>query len=240
MDKKRSKENINKKERETIPEDYDDLVEKYRKKLEEKLGGKKQIEKRLSEKIISKEYETFKRELLPVQMTLYEKACGFSEKVFKISPDKKKKPSIEKDIAAIHLQVTPTGVYSFSLLGPLLLIVFGVLLSMALPALFGNEPSMFFIMASVLTGVALMYPFQKLPSYLANSWRLQASTQMVLCIFYLVTYMRHTSNLERALEFAADHLSGPLALDLKKVLWDVENGKYETVKDTMDAYLQTW
>jgi len=45
---------------------------------------------------------------------------------------------------------------------------------------------------------------------------------MVLCIFYVVTYMRHTSNLELAVEFASQHLSAPLNLDLRKVLWDVE------------------
>jgi len=62
----------------------------------------------------------------------------------------------------------------------------------------------------------------------------------MLCIFYIVTYMRHTSNLERAIQFAADHLSGPLALDLKKILWNVETGKYQNVKDALDTYLDTW
>jgi hypothetical protein len=85
-----------------------------------------------------------------------------------------------------------------------------------------------------------MYPLQQMPKYIANSWRMQASNQMVLCIFYIVTYMRHTSNIERAIQFAADHLSGPLALDLKKVLWDVETGKYDNVKDSLDMYLETW
>ena len=63
---------------------------------------------------------------------------------------------------------------------------------------------------------------------------------MVLCIFYVVTFMRHTSNLEMALEFAAEHLSPPLSFDLKKVLWDVETEKYESVKESLDMYLETW
>ncbi|MFA6888428.1 MAG: hypothetical protein WC254_02945 [Candidatus Woesearchaeota archaeon] len=217
---------------------YEDLAAKYKKKLEEKLGGK--IEEKLSEKVISKEYETFKEELIPIRMTWYEKACNMSEKIFKISPDKKKIPQIQKDIDAVHLQITPTGAYSFSFLAPLALIVIGIALSMFIPALFGQTMSMFFIMASLIGGFAIMYPLQQMPKYIANSWRMEASNQMVLCIFYVVTYMRHTSNLERAVQFAADHLSGPLALDLKKVLWDVEIGKYETVKDSMDAYLETW
>ncbi|MDD5086199.1 MAG: hypothetical protein PHV16_00435, partial [Candidatus Nanoarchaeia archaeon] len=75
---------------------------------------------------------------------------------------------------------------------------------------------------------------------LANSWRLKASNQMVQCIFYIVTYMRHTSNLEGAIAFAAEHIAPPLSLDLKKILWDVESEKYESVKEALDNYLETW
>ncbi len=217
---------------------YEDLAAKYKRKLEEQLGSKG--EEKLSEKVISKEYETFKEELIPIHMTFYEKACNISERIFKITPDKKKILLIQKDIDAVHLRITPAGAYSLSFLAPLVLIMLGIALSMFIPALFGQTTSLFFIMASLISGLAIMYPLQQMPSYIANSWRMEASNQMVLCIFYIVTYMRHTSNLERAVQFAADHLSGPLALDLKKVLWDVETGKYETVKDSVDAYLETW
>ena len=85
-----------------------------------------------------------------------------------------------------------------------------------------------------------MKPLANYPFFRANNWRMQASNQMVLCIFYVVTFMRHTSNLEMALEFAAEHLSPPLSFDLKKVLWDVETEKYESVKESLDMYLETW
>jgi hypothetical protein len=69
---------------------------------------------------------------------------------------------------------------------------------------------------------------------------MKASNQMVLCIFYVVTYMRHTSNIELAVNFAAEHLGAPLSLDLRKVLWDIETGKYGSVKESLDIYLETW
>ncbi|MBI5073285.1 hypothetical protein HZA99_05705, partial [Candidatus Woesearchaeota archaeon] len=223
---------------------FEDLVARYKKRLAEKLGGEEKLGEAVKEKetgaVISKEYETFKEELLPIRMSLYEKACNQAEKIFKISPDKNKAPLIQKDIDAVHLQITPTGVYSFSILAPLTIMFIGVALSIFLPALFGSDPSMFFILGSLMAGAVLIYPMQQIPKYIANSWRMEASNQMVLCIFYIVTYMRHTSNLERALEFAADHLTGPLALDLKKVLWDVETNKYENVKESLDTYLETW
>jgi hypothetical protein len=63
---------------------------------------------------------------------------------------------------------------------------------------------------------------------------------MVLCIFYIVTYMRHTSNLELAINFASEHINPPLSLDLKKILWDVETEKYDSIKESLDIYLETW
>ncbi len=226
-------------------DEYKDIAEKYKRKLAQKLGEETKIEEKLSEKILSKEYKEFKEELLPVKMSMYEKACNIAEKILKISPDKKKISEIQKDIEAVHLQITPTGVYSLAFLAPLLFMFVGILLSILVPAFFGEDsaskaPSMFFILASVLGGIAAIYPLQKLPSFIANNWRLQASNQMVLCIFYVVTYMRHTSNLENALKFAADHLTGPLALDLKKVLWDIETEKFADVKDSLNTYLETW
>jgi len=79
-----------------------------------------------------------------------------------------------------------------------------------------------------------------MPKRLANAWRLQASSQMVPAILYVVIYMKHTSNLERAIEFASQHLEGALALDFKKIFYDIEIGKYSTIKQALDNYLETW
>jgi Flp pilus assembly protein TadB len=79
-----------------------------------------------------------------------------------------------------------------------------------------------------------------LPQRLANSWRLKASSQMIPAILYIVIYMKHTSNLEKAIQFASEHLEGPLALDFKKVFYDVEIGKFSTIKSSMENYLETW
>ncbi len=85
-----------------------------------------------------------------------------------------------------------------------------------------------------------MGPLVKLPDFIANNWRMKASNQMVLCIFYIVTYMRHTSNLELAINFASEHINPPLSLDLKKVLWDIETETYDSIKESLDLYLETW
>ncbi len=208
------------------------LMELYKKQLEKELGAK--IEDRPSRATTTKEYQQFKAEFLPKHMTLYEKLCNFSEKTLKIKPDPAKAAVIMESIDITHLNITPAGAVSFSFLIPLLGAVFGALFA------FLVFQSTFFVLLFIVGALVMIKPLGKVPEFLANNWRLKASNQMVLCIFYVVTYMRHTSNLEKAIEFASQHLSPPLSLDLKKIMWDVETEKYSSVKESLDMYLDTW
>jgi len=208
-------------------QDLRKILSKYREKLNEELNTP--IEETRKE-ITSTEYVEFKKDFLPNQFSLYEKLCNLSEKILKLKPDEKTANLINESIDICHLNVTPTGTESFAILIPLIIIIFGSLLS------FLAFKSFFFIGYFVLIGLILMVIFRKLPEFLANNWRLKASNQMVQCIFYIVTFMRHTSNLEGAIAFAAEHIAPPLSLDLKKVLWDVETEKYESVKESLDIW----
>jgi len=212
-------------------EEIKEILRKYREKLSSELNISKEAGPRVR---FSREYRQFKREYMPPHLSYYERLCNLSEKIFKISPDKKKGPLIKESIDICHLNITPAGVISFSFLMPLFVMFFGSLVSYVL------FESFFFIFIFFGLGMALIVPLQRLPDFLANNWRLKASNQMVLCIFYVVTYMRHSSNLENAIDFASEHLSAPLSLDLKKVLWDVETEKFESVKESLDDYLETW
>jgi hypothetical protein len=206
-----------------------DLIDRYKREIERELGAKME-----SKKIVSKEYQEFRKEYMPKHLTWYEKICSISEEIIKIKPSKKTEKEIVESAQIAHLNVTPTGVLSVSILFPSLVILFGSLLSLMF------LQSMFFLFFFLVLGLSLIAILVKIPDFLANSWRLKASNQMVLCIFYVVTYMRHTSNIENAIGFAADHLAPPLSIDLKKILWDVENEKYGTVKESLDLYLETW
>ncbi|MEK6983490.1 MAG: hypothetical protein AABX33_02870 [Nanoarchaeota archaeon] len=207
------------------------LVEIYKKHLERELGVK--LENRPL-KPTTREYREFKIESLPRHMTLYEKLCQLSEKILKIKPDEKRESVLKEAISITHLEITPSGAISFSFLVPILGALFGSLLAFLI------FNSMFFVFLFMIATLIMIKPLGRVPDFIANNWRLKASNQMVLCIFYVVTYMRHTSNLEKAIEFASEHLVPPLSLDLKKVLWDVETEKYSSVKESLDAYLETW
>ncbi len=212
-------------------EEIKDLLVKYKERIEKELGGK--VTKK-EEKIATREYKQFKSEFMPTHFSLYEKLCNLSEQIIKIQPDKKKEKLLKDAIKVCHLSITPSGAVSFAILAPLIIIVCGSLI------FYSIFNSMFFIVFFLMMGLFLVMPLGKLPIYLANTWRLKASNQMVLCIFYVVTYMRHTSNLELAIEFASQHLAPPLSLDLKKILWDIETEKYGSIQDSLSAYLESW
>ncbi len=220
------------------PEEVKEMMHKYESKLKTQLlTPKERVE---PQPITSREYQIFKEQYMPKHMTAYEKLCNISEKLIKLKPDKKKAAELQENIDICHLNVTPSGVVSASYLFPFAFMLIGVFLSFVVPALLGGETSMFFLTFFIIIGAVLIYPLTKLPEFLAESWRMRASNQMVLCIFYIVTYMRHTSNLELAIEFASNRLVPPLSFDLKKILWDVETERYESIKESLEAYLESW
>ncbi len=217
-------------------DEYQKILEKYKAKVKEEFGDKPSS----SPKVSSKEYLEFKQELYPARYSWYEKACNLSEQILKLKADPKKAVQVQKNLDICHLNITPSGVTSFAILAALLVIVIGSLTTFALPVLFGLEPMFFFVIFFTIAGMILIPALQKVPDFMANTWRMKASNQMVQSVFYMVTYMRHTSNLERAIEFAADHLDPPLSLDFRKILWDVETERYSTIKESAEAYLATW
>ena len=193
-----------------------------------------------SEEIHTRAYEEFRKEYLPKPLSWYENACNACAKLLQLSPNAKKRPAIEKAIADCHLQTTPEGVTAFSVIIPLLLMLFSLLLFLGIPFIVGGEGSSFIAFYGVIIGLIIIIPLSKIPYFIATTWRMRAGNQMVLCIFYVITYMRHTSNLELAIDFAAEHLAPPLSLDMKKIIWNLETEKYDSVKDSLEGYLEGW
>ncbi len=223
-----------------IDDELKDFKEKYEKRLKKELKGKQEDED-IEEETKTRDYEEFRKQYMPKHMSWYEKACQISEQILKITPDKKKIPEIEEAIKTCHLQTTPTGVMSFAILVPMLVILGSMLFGFIIPYLLtGKATGMFFILVGMIMAMSLILPLQKIPFIMANKWRLKASNQMVLSVFYIVTFMRHTSNLELAIDFAAEHLAPPLSIDLKKIIWDIETEKYDSIKESLDQYLMTW
>ena len=169
------------------------LKELYKKNLERELGTK--VERKES---VSLEYTKFKKEFMPPHLNFYEKLCFVSEKVLKIKPDEKNAQEIQGSINIAHLNVTPGGVVSLSYFVPFMIFFLGSLIFFAL------FRQMFFVFFFLILAVVLVRPLGRSAEFVANNWRLKTSNQMVLAVFYIVTYMRHTANIENAIRFAAE------------------------------------
>jgi len=211
----------------------EDIFNKYGKKLDQEVKGDLEAYGNFS-----KDYATFKAEMAP-DLNRYEKLCKGIGSSIKVAPSKKDTEKILKEIEQARLDVTPTQVASLSIISLFLVFFVGILTSVLIYIATNTFPFVLLFLA-LLTSLFLFYFIYTMPARLANQYRLRTASQMVPCILYIVAYMKHTSNLERAVSFAAKHLAPPLSLDLKKVFWDVEIGKYSTLKESLEAYLESW
>ena len=189
----------------------------------------------------SREYVKFKREMAP-ELTRYERWCRSVGNVIKLRVIEKDRERTQRQLEIAHLDLEPWQPLTLSVMAFLSTFLLGLLISIAVMLIRGSLaafPFLFFFLMLIFS-LFLFFYVNGYPTRLANKWRLKASSQMVPAILYIVVYMRHTPNLERAIAFAAEHLQPPLALDFKKVFYDVEIGKFPSIKESLDNYLDTW
>jgi len=70
--------------------------------------------------------------------------------------------------------------------------------------------------------------------------RIRAGNETVSVILYMVTYLSLNPVYEKAVEFAASRCHGPIGNDLKKVVWDVESGRFSNIKEAMGVFSRKW
>lgn len=76
--------------------------------------------------------------------------------------------------------------------------------------------------------------------FAAKTKVIRSSEEIILSVLYMVVYMRSSPNLEGAVRFAAVNLEGPVAKDLKRLLWEVETGEFSTITDALSSYSRRW
>ncbi len=210
-----------------------EILEKYSRKLESQMSNS---DKSISD--YSKEYEHFKQDLIH-ELSRYERWAKSLGNILSIKVAEKDRVKIQKDLDNAHLDVTSSQAVTLSIISMFGIFFLAFLISVSIYLITGNIPFLFFFLSITFSAFVFYYVYT-MPKRLAMIWRLKASSQMVPSILYVVVYMKHTSNLERAIAFASEHLEGPLALDFKKIFYDVEIGKYSTIKQSLDSYLETW
>lgn len=181
----------------------------------------------------TREYRTFLEEIKREPKTLYEKICAFTEKIFPIEPDGKTGAKIDEALKAGYINATPKGVFSLTILTTLIalmiLVIFVVL----------GGGMVFGTFGLIIVAVLFWYLY-KYPQSRAKSLVIQMSSDSVLAILYMVIYMRLSPNLEGALKFSAENLDGPLAWDLRKLVWDIETGTFSSANHALTVYIDKW
>ncbi len=226
-------------------EELKDILQRYQKRVEQHVDAES-VGPAVSDPSssgFSRDYQTFREDALSGQRSRYEKWCNIAENIVKFAPSPKDAQEIQKAIETIHLNITPTGAASFAALVGFLFILLGFGMGGIGFVASGFDIAklpVFWPLLFLLSGIVALKILTRVPIYLAARWRLRASNQMVLCILYVVIYMRHTSNLENAIKFAAEHIGPPLSLDLRKIFWNIETRKFATIKESLDHYLETW
>ncbi len=212
----------------------DDILRKYSSKIESQIKGYQPPTK------FGRSYRQFRQTMSP-EFSRYEKWCKALGNFFHIKVADKDRVRIEEDVEFAHLDLSPSEVVVFAVSVLFLSFFGGLLILVAGWLLVPGAGFPFFIMLLVMVfSIFVFYYAYTTPKRLAMQWRLKASSQMVPAILYVVIYMKHTSNFERAVAFAAEHLSAPLSLDFKKIFWDVEIGRFSSIKESVDYYLDKW
>jgi len=212
--------------------DTSEILKKYSRKFESEISSFSPTE--------SSEYSRFKKEMVQ-PLSSYERWAKSLGNLISIKVAEKDRVKIQRNLDIAHLDVTPSQVLALAALSMLAVFFSTIIISTAIYLINPEVPNvLLFAFLGILSSLFLFYYTYSMPERLANAWRLKASSQMVPAVLYVVVYMKHTSNLEKAIEFASQHLEGPLALDFRKIFYDVEVGKFSTIKDSLESYLESW
>ncbi len=221
--------------------DVEEVLKKYSKKIDSEVNRFDFSDNSSSSgepSSVSKDYSQFKNDMMP-ELSRYERYARSLGGFIKIKPSAKDSERISRELGSAHIDLTSQEVAGLAFFSFITLFLVGAILSFVIWLMTNQIPWLFFLLMTVIALFSYYY-FSTMPSRLAVKWRLKASSQMVPAVLYTVIYMKHTSNLERAINFVSNHVEAPLALDFRKILWDVETGKYSSVKDSLDAYLDFW
>jgi len=94
---------------------------------------------------------------------------------------------------------------------------------------------MLIIVALMLTRYVYMYPFA-----VVELEQKRALSYIPEIVGYMIMSMKLTPNLEKSVEFAAEHGRGKIAEDFKRLLWETEVGVYASISEGLDRIAYRW
>ncbi len=184
----------------------------------------------------SREYTEFlEEEKLGRKLTWYERFCSITERVLPIEPWKQLADDYNKSAEFAHLKITAKGAFSITILAMALVFLVPLILLLVF-----NLFSTSVLLLPLIFSVLAFFYFYTYPTRYATTFRIKASAEILMATIYITIAMRISPNIEGAVKFAATNLSGPLAFDLRKLLWDVYARRYESMSAALDSFVGKW
>ncbi|MEM4461003.1 MAG: hypothetical protein QXY70_02610, partial [Nanopusillaceae archaeon] len=147
--------------------------------------------------------------------------------------------SVEKkyseEIKFLGWDIEPHQIFSSSIIFPVVVFSTISLLSIVLGVF-----SLDLVLTFILLSLVLIYFLLNYTTFLSKYIRAKASSEIVLSIVYMAISMRINQNLEKAVEFAASNLEGPIGKDLKKALFNIKAGKSFSIKEELNKIADRW
>jgi len=185
--------------------------------------------------ILSREYRIYK-EYEKRRLSWYEALVHVAGKILIARPPKSLDEQITASVRFTGLDVTSKQVFALFILTVIAFL--GLSVSLAASGILAEHIWGAVVFAAF--GLLLGYYFLRYPLNLLKEMRIQASSQIILAVLYMVVSMRMSPNLENALRFAAANIEGPLAWDMRRLLWDIQMHKYYSAHQALDDYIAKW
>ncbi len=168
------------------------------------------------------------------KIVIFENVCKIFDNFPKLIPSFLERKYVEAIVFA-HINVNPNSAFLFSVILSISLLVFPSII-----LYFLNYLSVPLFLTFLFLASYSLYYFLNFPLSYATEFRVKATSEMILCVNYMVISLRISPNLENAIKFASENLRSALGYDLKMILWGIYSGKYFSVQEAFDQFINKW
>lgn len=128
--------------------------------------------------------------------------------------------------------------------GALLSVILGIVFSAPIATAFGVDegiaPIIYLFFPTVLLGALVANYVQGYPLAEAKREQIRALTYVPDMIGYMIMSMKLVPNLEKSVEFAADHGKGRISQEFRRIIWNTNLGAYNTIAEGLDELAYSW